>query len=40
MSPTIQLFPIPQAGHDKAWLKHYVGDFQKLAVAGDADLPV
>jgi hypothetical protein len=30
-------FPIPQAGHDKAWLKHYVGDFKKLADAGDAD---
>ena len=30
-------FPIPQAGEDKAWLKHYVGDFKKLADAGDPD---
>jgi len=30
-------FPIPQAGQDKAWLKHYVSDFKKLADAGDAD---
>ena len=30
-------FPVPQAGQDKAWLKHYVGDFKKLADAGDAD---
>lgn len=30
-------FPIPQAGQDKAWLKHYVADFKKLADAGDAD---
>jgi hypothetical protein len=31
------LFPIPQAGHDKAWLNHYVTDFKKLADAGDTD---
>jgi hypothetical protein len=30
-------FPLPQAGHDKAWLQQYVGDFKKLADAGDAD---
>jgi hypothetical protein len=37
MSPINQLFPVPQAGQDKAWLKHYVSDFKKLANAGDAD---
>jgi len=30
-------FPIPQAGQDKVWLKHYVGEFKKLADAGDVD---